>query len=492
MLIAQNPVIPGFHPDPSICRVGSEFYLVNSSFEYAPGVPIFRSSDLRRWSPVGHVLDRPDQLDIVGCRHSGGVYAPTLRYHQGRFWMITTNVSDGPGQLLVTASDPAGPWSRPIRVPDAHGIDPDLAWDDAGTCWLSWSGELPPGRQGILQAALNTETGALLTEPAVIWRGTGGQFPEGPHLVQRGSSWYLFIAEGGTERGHAVTVARAPRPNGPFEPCPDNPLLTARGTDWPTQNTGHADVVQRPDGSWAMVFLGVRPRGSTPAWHVLGRETFAAELDWEDGWPRLGRPIEGSATGPVVEHLTGPVPPHSWVAPSHHRADLLTFAPEGHWRLTAPSREEAFVGRRQEHFFISARAEVDPGAGRAGLEVRIDPFHRLTLSIEDGRVRASTRIGDLRVVLGEMAVAAPPVLELRTQPSEGAVGTPHQGPDLIVVGVRGATGFRELGRLDGRYLSTEVAGGFTGRMIGLVGEGPGAVVKSFVYRGCDDPTRLND
>ncbi|MFD0686485.1 glycoside hydrolase family 43 protein [Actinomadura fibrosa] len=490
MPIAKKPVVPGLHPDPSVCRAGSEFYLVNSSFEYAPGVPIFRSGDLRHWSPIGHVLDRPDQLELAGCRHSGGVYAPTLRYHRERFWMITTNVHDQPGQVLVTATDPAGAWSRPIRVPDADGIDPDLAWDDAGTCWLTWSGELPKGRQGIIQAVLDTETGALLTEPAVIWRGTGGQFPEGPHLIRRGSTWYLFIAEGGTERGHAVTVARGPRPDGPFEPCPDNPLLTARGSAWSTQSTGHADVVQRPDGSWAMVFLGVRLRGSALCWHVLGRETFAAELDWEDGWPRLGEPIEGDAAGPVVEELTGPGLPHAWVAPARFPADLLRYTPEGHWHLTSPSHEEVFVGRRQQHFFISAQARVDPGAGRAGVELRIDPFHRVTLSVEGDQVRVTASIGGVQAVLGETTVTAPPVLELRTRPSEGAEGTPCQGPDLIVAGVREATGFRELGRLDGRYLSTEVAGGFTGRMIGLVGAD--AAVRSFVYRGSDDLTDLDD
>jgi hypothetical protein len=434
------------------------------------------------------VLNRPDQLQIGGCRPSGGIYAPTLRYHRDRFWMITTNVSDQPGQLLVTATDPAGPWSRPIRIPDAHGIDPDLAWDDAGTCRLNWSGELPKGRQGILQAALDTETGALLSEPVVIWRGTGGQFPEGPHLIKRGSFWYLFIAEGGTERGHAVTVARGPRPDGPFESCPANPLLTARGTDWSTQNTGHADVVQRPDGSWAMVFLGVRPRGSTPAWHVLGRETFAAELEWADDWPRLGRPIEGDATGPVVEALAGPVPPHSWVTPARHLGDVLMCDSGGDWHLRSSRNEEVFAGRRQEHFFISVQAVIEPITGRAGLELRIDPFNKVTLWIEDRRVRATATIGGLDIILGEATIVSAPMLEIRTRPTEGAVGTPRQGPDVVLAGIWEGSGFRELGRFDGRYLSTEVAGGFTGRMVGLVSDRGDAEVKSFVYHGSDQKT----
>lgn len=484
MLIAERPILAGFHPDPSICRVGADYYLVSSSFEYAPGVPIFRSADLRHWTPIGHVLDRPEQLQITGARPSGGIYAPTLRYHAGRFWMITTNVTDPPGHLLVTATDPAGPWSRPVRIPDAHGIDPDLTWDDDGTCWLTWSGEQPTARQGILQAALDADTGALLSAPSVLWRGTGGQFPEGPHLHRREAFWYLLIAEGGTERGHAVTVARGAGPNGPFEPCPANPILTARGTDRPTQNTGHADVVQRPDGSWAIVFLGIRPRGSTPAWHVLGRETFAAELEWEDDWPRIGEPIEGTSQRPLVEALTGPALPHSWVAPSRHLADVIAYTGE-HWKVTAAPHEEVFVGRRQEHFFTRTQAVIEAEAGRAGLEIRIDPFHRLSLHIEGELVQASATIGGQQLVLGQTAVASRPVLELRTQPSEEVVGTPRHGPDVIVAGILEGTDFQELGRLDGRYISTEVAGGFTGRMIGVSAHHGNVVAKSLVYLGYD-------
>jgi xylan 1,4-beta-xylosidase len=194
--------------------VGEDYYLVRSSFEYAPGLPIYQSKDLLGWRQIGCVLDRPSQLAVAGAPASGGVYAPTLRYHDGRFYLITTNVSDRAGQLLVTAQDPAGPWSDPVWVPDALGIDPDLAWDAEGT-----------------------------------------------------------------ESGHAVTVARGACATGPFEASPFNPFLTARSTDNPVQNTGHADLVQRPDGRWAMVYLGTRPRGYAPQWHVLGRETFAVR------WP---------------------------------------------------------------------------------------------------------------------------------------------------------------------------------------------------------------
>ncbi|WP_432970136.1 family 43 glycosylhydrolase [Dactylosporangium sp. CA-233914] len=486
-MIPETPIIPGFHPDPSICRVGSTYYLVTSSFEYAPGVPIFSSGDLRRWKQIGHVLDRPEQLESVNARPSGGIYAPTLRHHDGLFWMITTNVTRGPGQMLVTAEDPAGPWSDPLRIPDAHGIDPDLAWDDDGRCWLSWSGELPAGQQAVLQAQLDPVTGSLLTEPMVLWRGTGGQFPEGPHLYRKDGSWYLVIAEGGTERGHAVTVARASSPSGPFEPCPSNPVLTARGTDWPTQSTGHADFVQLLDGSWAIVFLGVRPHGSTPAWHVLGRETFAARLSWDNGWPRVDCAIEPARGEVLVEALTADGIPLSFASPSDLPAELLHID-GGQWHLRGTA-EQPFVGRRQEHLFTSTRAKVGPGAG---LELRIDPHHRVTVQVGPHWVRAVATIGDMPIAIGELSMDAPSTIELRTEPSPELAGTPRHGPDLIVARAFDGRGWRDLGRIDGRYFSTEVAGGFTGRFIGLVSDNQDAVVEEFLYHGSDSYTALAD
>ncbi|GAA3484973.1 hypothetical protein GCM10018966_095050 [Streptomyces yanii] len=158
----SNPVVPGFHPDPSICRVGTDYYLACSSFEYFPGVPIFHSRDLVHWTQIGNALERPDQLRLSpDAASSGGIYAPTLRHHDGRFWLITTNVHDG-GNLLFTATDPAGPWSDPIRVPGVPGIDPDLAWDDDGNCWCTYA--------GVGQIRIDPHTGESFgpTAPALV------------------------------------------------------------------------------------------------------------------------------------------------------------------------------------------------------------------------------------------------------------------------------------------------------------------------------------
>jgi xylan 1,4-beta-xylosidase len=489
--VDRHPVVPGFHPDPSICRVGDTYYLATSSFEYAPGVPIFRSTDLRSWEQVGHALGRPEQLDVSTSVPSGGIFAPTLRYHDGRFWLITTNASFYE-TLLVTATDPAGPWSDPVRLPGVTGIDPDLAWDDDGRCLCTYSGFGEHGHVGIVQSVIDPVTGELLTEREPLWQGSGGKFAEGPHLYHVGDFWYLLIAEGGTERGHAVTIARGPSPAGPWEPCPWNPLLTARGTDSPVQNTGHADLVQRADASWAIVFHGVRTRGVSPEFHVLGRETFAAEVSWQDGWPRVGAWLEPTDGAVDVDELAGQELTASWVSPRRFPAEVFRRE-DGGWRLTAlggdPAGDDlAFAGRRQEHLYCRVRAVVDVDDGVGGISVRIDPLHHLDLEVEGDRVRAVAQVGRLRSVLGEARTpATEPVLEIRAVPDDEHSARMGRGPDLLVAGILGLDGFTELGRLDGRYVSTEVAGGMTGRMVGAWCSSGSMVVRSLRYTGADDP-----
>jgi hypothetical protein len=481
---AQRPILAGFHPDPSICRAADGYYLVTSSFEYVPGVPIYRSRDLQDWEQVGHVLDRRSQLDVSRAAPSGGIFAPTLRYHDGCFYLITTNVSDGGGHLLVTATDPAGPWSDPIRMPGLPGIDPDLAWDADGTCYLTWSGYREHRPIGIVQAILDPRTGAVHSGPQLIWKGTGGQYPEGPHLHARGGVWYLVIAEGGTERGHLVAVARGPSPAGPFESHAGNPILTRRSTSSPVQGTGHADLVQRYDGSWAAVYLGCRPRGGNAGWCPLGREVFAQEVVWTDGWPSLAAPILPggparicSNDGTAMAQLA-PV----WASPRRHPRELISRTPHG-WRITHDpgSEDAALVGRRQQHLFCRVRAELDAASGTGGLSLWIDPHHRYDLEVTGRTIRAIARIGSIRHVIAECAWTGA-TLQLHTEP---AIASPQQssaGPDVVVL----SAGSTELARLDGRYLSTEVAGGFTGRMVGVHASSGHVTLTSWEYAGDDD------
>lgn len=485
LTLPTRPVLAGFHPDPTVCRVGDTYYLACSSFEYAPGVPLFRSDDLVTWELVGHALDRPSQLHLDGVAPSGGVYAPTLRHHDGRFWLVTTNVSDGPGHLVVTATDPAGPWSEPVHVRAATGIDPDLAWDEDGTCYLTWSDG------GIVQAVLDPTTGELLSEPQEVWGGAGGKDVESPHLYRVDGTWYLLVAEGGTATGHAAAIARGPSPSGPFESNPANPVLTARGTASVVQNTGHADLVQRPDGTWAAVFLGVRTAGYFPSWHVLGRETFAAEITWVDGWPQVGAPIEppgppGGASGGASQTLGADALPPDWVGAGAFPADVLRRSGDA-WVLTARPDERTFVGRRQQHRSFTATAVLAPGdAGVGGLELRIDPTHAVTAEVEGGRVRAVARVGSLVQVLGEADLPPGAAVSVEARPSPAAWYSHERGPDEIAVAVDGPDGRTELGVLDGRYLSTEVAGGFTGRLVGLVASSGEVAVRAFTYTGAGE------
>ncbi|WP_120493812.1 glycoside hydrolase family 43 protein [Microbacterium phyllosphaerae] len=492
----RAPVVPGFHPDPSICRVGDTYWMVCSTFEYAPGVPLFRSTDLRAWEKVGHVLADPAHHDVTAAGPSGGISAPTLRHHGGQFWMITTNHVDGQGMLLTRAEDPLGTWTTPVRIPGLPGLDPDLAWDSDGTLLITYPAFGAEGPLGIVQQAVDPLTGRILTDMRPVWQGTGGKFPEGPHLYEVDGLWYLLIAEGGTERGHAVTIARGPSPAGPFEPCPWNPLLTHRGTDLPVQSTGHADLIQREDGSWAIVFHGVRPRGGSPEWHVLGRETFAAEIEWVDGWPRLGEWLTPAVSSASVAELDDEVLPASWISPRVFPGELLKRKSDG-WSLTAldadPASENiAFVGRRQEHLFASSRVTVDAARGVGGLSVRLEALHHFDLEVRDGAVRAIAQIGPARTTLGEARPGVDLVdLEIRLVRAEGDYTSSRRGPDIIVGGLIAEDGsFQELGRLDGRYVSTEVAGGMTGRLIGVWCSEGVLGVSDFYYVGADDPDRL--
>ncbi|MFB0614796.1 glycoside hydrolase family 43 protein [Streptomyces sp. AGS-58] len=473
-----NPVIPGFHPDPSICRVGDDYYLVCSSFEYFPGIPVFHSRDLAHWTQIGNALDRASQLELpADTPSSAGIYAPTLRHHDGRFWLIVTNVREGAGNIVVSATDPAGPWSDPVRLPGVPGIDPDLAWDEDGTCWCTVA--------GVAQVRIDLETGETLGPPEKLWSGApGAKAPEAPHLYRIGEYWYLLIAVGGTERGHGVAIARSNAPSGPFEPCPANPILTHRGTDHPVQNTGHADLVQAPDGSWWMVMLGVRPGGGTPGWHVLGRETFLAPVTWVDDWPVVGEvtlelpkfpwPL---APGPVEEQrddfeLSELRP--SWISLRDRPAEHVTTRERPGWltlRARGGSLDEAdviFTGRRQQHLACRARTLIDPSQGCGGLAVRLDERHHYAVEADGTEVRVIARIGTLRTVVAAEPLPEGPVVLGVTIADPPPPHDARTGPDAVSLGFERPDGtFTTLATLDGRYLSTEVAGGFTGRVIGM-------------------------
>ncbi|GIG66200.1 glycoside hydrolase family 43 protein [Phytomonospora endophytica] len=479
---AEYPIVPGFYPDPTVCRVGSDYYLAHSSFEYFPGAPIFHSRDLVTWRQIGNILTRRTQFRRGGGGPSGGIYGSTLRFHDGRFWFVTTNVGDfEAGQVIVTAEDPAGPWSEPVFVGEAIGIDPDLCWDDAGRCLLTWKASPAEGRgDAIMQARLDPETGKFDGEAYPLWQGTGLANPEAPHLYRVGGRWYLTLAEGGTERGHCVTVARGDGPQGPFESCPGNPVLTHRSTTHPVQNAGHADLVSTADGGWAAVYLAVRPRGFTPAFHVLGRETFLAGVDWADGWPVFdeGRFTVEPADTAFTDDFTEPGLDPRWVVPGSEPETITARHPSGGLELRpAPDGSPGLLCARVRDLSWRAEATFD-GSGQ--LRLLIDDRHWYALTFDGGRVQATVHIGDIRHDL-DAGPATGESATLRIAAVSPTPGAAIPGPDEIVLSYGDGENFRELGRLDGRYLSTEVAAGFTGRVLAFGSAGSPTLLRKAAY-----------
>ena len=297
MLTVNNPILNGFYPDPSICAVGKDFYLVTSTFAYFPGIPVFHSRDLKNWKQIGHVLDRTSQLPLAGCGHSQGIYAPTIRYYDGTFYVITTNVSGG-GNFYVTAEDPAGPWSDPVWLgDDAPGIDPSLFFDEDGACYYVGTRPNPDGVRyngdwEIWVQRLDLEQGCLTGESVKIWKGAmnGVIWPEGPHLYRKDGYYYLMIAEGGTGPDHSVTVARSREIFGPYEGNPDNPILTHPSSrkKLSCDLCGTCETwrkTRQGTGIWSC-WLPVRSRGYT----MMGRETLS-------GKSRMGRRMAGGESG---------------------------------------------------------------------------------------------------------------------------------------------------------------------------------------------------
>jgi hypothetical protein len=479
---AERPIVPGFYPDPTICRVGPDYYLAHSSFEYFPGAPIFHSRDLVRWTQIGNILTRRTQFRCGDPQPSTGIYGSTLRHQDGRFWFVTTNASDfDSGQVVVHAEDPAGPWSDPVFVPSAIGIDPDLTWDDQGQCYLTWRA-LSFGSGEIRQARLDLATGAL-SEPYPVWQGSGLAAPEGPHLYRIEDTWYLLLAEGGTERGHCVSVARAANPWGPFEPCPWNPVFTHRSSVHVVQNVGHADLLQTATGEWAAVYLGVRPRGWTPGFHVLGRETFLAGVDWANGWPvfREGRfDVPVTPTRFADDFSSQELDPR-WVVPGGEPETVAVRHRSGGLELCdLPDGRPGLLCVRVRDLHWTAQATMR-GAGR--LLLRLDDRHWYGLTLQDDQVRAAAQIGDITHELASIPAPGTTVLlRIEAVPaSSPPAPRGHTGPDDVVLSAHEDTGFTELARLDGRYLSTEVASGFTGRVLALAPAGSRGHVLSVEY-----------
>lgn len=496
-----NPLIPGFNPDPSIVRVGDDFYLATSTFEYLPGIPIYHSRDFVTWTRIGHVATRPGQLAVEDVPTAGGAWAPTIRHRDGVFHLVITDAM-GRGMLHFTATDPAGPWSDGdlIRQVDSdesvHGIDPDLAWDGDGTAYITFSGLILGGEQvgahlGIQQVKVDLDGHRALEAPRSLWSGSGSMFPEAPHLYRYDGHWYLMIAEGGTERGHGISIARGDSPEGPFEAAAGNPLVSARSTDRPIQNTGHGDLVIGPAGEWLVVLLGVRPRSMTRAFSALGRETFVTEVRWNGGWPEI-EPVQVNARpgGEWRDDFDGPEFASDWVAVRRLPAEVGSLGERPGWLVlhsdgsTLNDRRPVFVGRRQEHLTATSRVLVDVSAGVGGLAVRYDERFHVGVQAGDGSLRAHVNLGGLEQEWSEPFDGDEVELFLKKRRPADTGGFPATS-DVIVIGAVVDGEELVLAEVDGRFLSSEVTESFTGRVTGVFAVRGTVAVDWFAYDGDD-------
>ena len=475
----RNPIIPGYHPDPSVCRVGDDFYLVNSSFQYFPGVPIYHSKDLVNWEQIGNVLDRESQLPLKGASSWLGIYAPTIRYHEGTYYMITTNVGNG-GNFMVTAKDPKGPWSEPLWL-EQQGIDPSL-WFEDGKCYMVSNPD-----NTIMLCEIDPKTGKQLTKSKALWQGTGGRYPEGPHLYKKDGYYYLLISEGGTELAHKLTIARSKSIDGPYVANPANPILTncrMAGQGMQIQGTGHGDFVQAKDGSWWIVFLAYRNYGGS--YHHLGRETYLAPVEWKKGeWPVVngGNPID---TVMQVKTLA-PQQPQArttrtlfnkmelgpeWVYLQNPRTENYAIV-GGKLHLSsrgtlADNQQPTFLGRRQESANMTVETEVTlhaPETSTYGLAV---------YQIDNGYL---SFYANTRGVYLDYRIKSVKGHQQSMEWSEGSI------PDKVRLRITSngewyyfsyATGqdkeFKSLGAMECPLVSTEMVGGFTGVTLGMFTE----------------------
>ncbi len=508
-----NPVLTGFYPDPSIVRRGDDYYLISSTFSYFPGVPIFHSKDLVNWRQIGSILSRPSQLALDSAGVSRGIFAPVIRHHRGTFYMITT-ISDR-GNFIVTATDPAGPWSDPIWLPEINGkdgYDPSLFFDDDGRAYVVNNG--PPqgkplydGHRAIWVQEFDVAAKKMVGPRAIIVNGGVDLskkpiWIEAPHIIKKDGKYFLTAAEGGTADQHSQVILRADKPFGPYTPGPVNPILTQRhlsaSREFPITSTGHADFVQTPAGDWWAVFLGVRPYGDNL--YNTGRETFLLPVKWEkDGWPMI---LAGDLTVPYVnEKPRLPARRAARIPTAGNfsiRDDFSTITLAPYWMTVRTPRESfydltstpgtltlkarpaklgtrtqlSYVGRRQQH--INAKASTSmrftprsPNDIAGLVAFQTDDFwYLLGVTLVDGKRTVQLIQRD-----GREAKAAPKVLASATLPG------PADAPVSLQIVARadkydflyGTTAGKWTtlhAGADGTILSTKVAGGFSSNFVG--------------------------
>jgi len=499
----KNPIISGFHPDPSICRVGEDYYLITSTFEFFPGLPIYHSRDLVHWECIGHALDRPSQLNLDHLPSSAGLFAPTIRYHDGTFYIVNTLVMEWrermvPRNFIVTTTDPAGDWSEPYWLDDAPGIDPSLFFDDDGRAWYVGNrtsttiDEPSEVDKEIWLQELDLNTMQLIGDTYLLWDGAmkHAVHPEAPHIYKIYGRYYLLIAEGGTSLGHSITIAVSDDITGSYQPYEHNPIMTHRHLpkNYPITSTGHADLIETQHGDWYIVMLATRPYGGEPDYN-LGRETFLAPVTWEEVWGTMWPRISPETGKVELEYSFPNLPLHHvpelpttdqfdtdklstiwnflrtpreifWhIEDSYLRLDLR---PEVITDLSNPS----FIGRRQQHINFAVRTVMDftpknenEHAGLVLLQNEDYQF-RFVVHMADGQRVAQVirRDTGTDTIVGQLAVSSDSLfMKIVAYGQDYSFYIAEKAEQWQVVAMN----------QDGRILSSSRATGFIGAYIGM-------------------------
>lgn len=524
----SNPILSGFYPDPSICKSGNAYYLVNSTFAYFPGLPIFKSYDLVHWKQIGNVIDRASQMDFNGAGVSRGLFAPAIRFHNGIFY-VTCTLVDGRGNFVVTATDPSGSWSNPVWLPEVDGIDPSLFFD-GDKAYIVYN-SIPPDNKSLYNGhrtiRINefdaTNLSVISANKILVNGGTDiskkPSWIEGPHLVKKDSNYILYAAQGGTGFDHSEVAFKSNSIFGPYIPYEKNPILTQKNIDgnkkYPITSTGHADLVETEDGKWQAVFLGCRPYETD--FYNTGRETFLAPVEWKNGWPIINPNLET-----VQYHYTLPLPANK-INDAENYAGNFTYednfstkklqngwlflrAPKTNWyhlsknklfiqlqpQTCAGKTNPAFIARRQQHLNCTAITTISFSAKneneKAGLLIfqNEEHYYFLAQSIQNNKpciqlLKSSAKgeelIASATTILNQKNIR----LKIEAKENTYTFYFSVNNKDWKIIAEN----------IDAKFLSTKVAGGFVGSMFALYGTSNGtessnsACFSKFKYIGND-------
>ncbi|MFD2935140.1 glycoside hydrolase family 43 protein [Spirosoma flavum] len=528
-----NPILTGFYPDPSIVKVGADYYLINSTFSYFPGIPVMHSKDLKNWKQIGNVISRPEQMDFMGERLTRGLFAPSISYYKGIFYVTCTDI-DHDGNFVVTAKNPAGPWSNPVKISQVKGIDPSIYFDDStDKAYIIYNSDAPDrkplysGHRTIRMYEFDYSKLTVVGEEKQLVNGgvdlsKKPVWVEGPHILKRNGWYYLYAAEGGTSVNHSEVVLRSKDVWGPYVPFAGNPILTQRELPADRKDAitsaGHAQFVDGPDGKMYCIFLAVRPYEGD--YYNTGRETFIAPVTWKDDWPMIEHGEKAISYSYPVNYKEikqkGALPQsgnfaytltfdktldpallfmrtHDKNSYSLSKKDGLTLKlkPETIMETGNPS----FIGKRQQHLYSTAETELmftpKSDKERAGFVILQDEGHFYFLCKSKVQDKDMLQLYKSKPRSQEMEL----LTEVPLDAKAGKVGLriASQGDSYSFHYSTDSKNWNLLkDKVDGKFLSTKVSGGFIGCVYGLYATSSGEASKnsaSFQYLkyAGDDP-----